>query len=300
MTTPLWLIMIEKTETARLAGRTAKGGNRKIVPESRDMKEKLLRGELLLGTMVTAFDSPEIIRLAANAGLDWVFVDTESVYPDPARLAAMLGYAQMAGLPAVVRIPEISKAEVSRVLDLGAAGIICPDVRSAAEARELVRLAKYAPEGERGVALERPHTRYLPGSTEDKLRYMEEANRRLMLICQIESLQGLERLQEIVETPGVDGLLIGPNDLTQAMGIYGQLSHPDFLRAVDRVVAAAQGCGKYVGMSCGSAAACRPWAEMGVRFFQVGTDTSLYAGALREMSGQWRQTGEPASVKKAR
>lgn len=264
------------------------------------MKEKLLRGELLLGTMVTAFDSPEIMRLAANAGLDWIFVDTESVYPDPVRLAAMLGYAQMAGLPAVVRIPEISKAEVARILDLGAAGLICPDVRSAAEARELVRLAKYAPEGERGVALERPHTRYRPGSTEDKLRYMEEANRRLMLVCQIESLQGLERLQEIVETPGVDGLLIGPNDLTQAMGIYGQLSHPDFLRAVGHVVAAAQGCGKYVGMSCGSAAACRPWAEMGVRFFQVGTDASLYAGALREMSGQWRKIGETVSVKKAR
>lgn len=256
------------------------------------MKEKLLRGELLLGTMVTAFDSPEIMRLAANAGLDWIFVDTESVYPDPVRLAAMLGYAQMAGLPAVVRIPEISKAEVARILDLGAAGLICPDVRSAAEARELVRLAKYAPEGERGVALERPHTRYRPGSTEDKLRYMEEANRRLMLVCQIESLQGLERLQEIVETPGVDGLLIGPNDLTQAMGIYGQLSHPDFLRAVGHVVAAAQGCGKYVGMSCGSAAACRPWAELGVRFFQVGTDVSLYAGALREMRGQWREIGQ--------
>lgn len=261
------------------------------------MKEKLLRGELLLGTMVTAFDSPEIMRLAANAGLDWVFVDTESVYPDPARLAAMLGYAQMAGLPAVVRIPEISKTEISRVLDLGASGIICPDVRSAAEARELVRLAKYAPEGERGVALDRPHTGYRPGGTEEKLRYMEEANRRVMLICQIESLPGLERLREIVDVPGVDGLLIGPNDLTQAMGIYGQLSHPDFLQAVRRVVDAARSAGKYVGMSCGSAAACRPWAEMGVRFFQVGTDTSLYAGALRALREQWQGTfAEPLSL----
>lgn len=257
-----------------------------------DMKERLLRGELLLGTMVTVFDTPEIMCLAANAGLDWVFVDTESVYPDPVRLAAMLGYARTAELPAVVRIPKISKTEVSRVLDLGAAGIICPDVRSAAEARELVRLAKYAPEGERGVALDRPHTGYRLGSTEDKLRYMEQANRRLMLICQIESLQGLERLREIVETPGVDGLLIGPNDLTQAMGIFGQTGHPDFLQAVKRVVDAAGGSGKYVGMSCGSAAACRPWAELGVRFFQVGTDVSLYAGALREMRGQWREIGQ--------
>ena len=251
------------------------------------MKEKLLCGTPLLGTMVTAFDSPELLRLAANAGLDWIFIDTESVYPDPVRLAAMLGYAQLLGLPAIVRIPELNKTETARLLDLGAAGLICPDVRSAAEARELVRLSKYAPEGQRGVALDRPHTRYQTGGTEEKRRYMEAANRRLMLFCQIESREGLDQLEEFAAEPGIDGLLIGPNDLTQAMGIYGQTDHPDFLAAVRRVCEAARAHGKAVGMSCGSAAACRPWAELGVAFFQVGTDTSLYGGALRNLRSQW-------------
>lgn len=239
--------------------------------------------------MVMAFDSPDIMRMIANAGMDWVFLDTESADPDPARLGTMLGYAQMAGLPAVVRIPEVCKTEVGRVLDLGAAGIICPDVRSAAEARELVRLARYYPEGERGVALDRPHTRYSVSGAADKMRYMEAANRKLMLVCQIESLPGLEHLDEIAAVPGVDGLLIGPNDLTQAMGIFGQTEHPDFLAAVRRIIRAAETHGKYVGMSCGSAAACVPWAEMGVRFFQVGTDVSLYTGALRAMRRQWQE-----------
>ena len=258
------------------------------------MKENLMGGRPLLGTMATAFDSPELLRLAANAGLDWIFIDTESVCPSPDRLSAMLGYAQFAGLPAIVRIPELTKAETGRILDLGAAGLICPDVRSAAAAEELVRLSKYAPDGQRGVALDRPHTRYQAGNTAEKLHYMAEANRQLVLICQIESQDGLARVEEIAAVPGVDGLLIGPNDLTQAMGIFGQTNHPDFLEAVRRICEAAQRHGKAVGMSCGSVAACRPWAEAGIRFFQVGSDVSLYAGALRELQGQWLQCfGEP-------
>lgn len=250
------------------------------------MKEKLQNGKTLIGTMVTAFDSPEAIRLIAHAGLDWVFIDTESECPDAMRLEAMLGYAQLLGLPAVVRIPEICKTEVGRVLDLGAEGIICPDVRSAQEARELVRLAKYAPDGERGVALARPHTRYAVSNLAEKIQYMKDANQRTVLICQIESPAGLEQVEEIVSVPGVDGLLIGPNDLSQSMGIFGQTDHPDFLAAVRRIIGAASSRGKYVGMSCGSIAACGRWAEMGIRFFQVGTDTALYAGALQAIQKQ--------------
>jgi len=250
------------------------------------MKEKLQSGKVLVGTMVTAFDSPEIIRLIAGAGLDWVFIDTESECPDPMRLEAMLGYAQLLGLPAVVRVPEINKTEVSRILDLGAEGLICPDVRSAAEAKELVRLAKYAPEGERGVALARPHTRYAVSTLAEKIQYMETANRTGLLICQIESPAGLERVEEIAAVPGIDGLLIGPNDLSQSMGIFGQTDHPDFLAAVRRIIEAADRYGKYVGMSCGSAPACRRWADMGVRFFQVGTDTALYTAGLQTIRKQ--------------
>jgi len=239
--------------------------------------------------MITVFDSPEIMRLISNAGLDWVFIDTESVSPDPTRLGAMLGYAQMIDLPGVVRIPEICKTEVTRVLDLGAAGIICPDVRSPKEARELVRLSKYFPEGERGVALERPHTRYNLSNFTDKAHYMRAANEKNMLICQIESLSGLEHVDEIVSVPGIDGLLIGPNDLTQSMGIFGQTEHPDFLAAVRRIIQAANAHGKYVGMSCGSVAACSQWAAIGIRFFQVGTDVTLYTGALQAIQKQRQQ-----------
>ena len=253
------------------------------------MKKRLEDGNTLIGTMVTAFDSPETMRLIFNAGLDWVFIDTESVYPDPARLGVMLGYAQMLGLPGVVRIPEICKTEVSRVLDLGAVGIICPDVRSADEARELVRLSKYYPQGERGVALERPHTRYQVSDRPGKIQYMQTANQETLLICQIESTSGLEQVDAIASVPGIDGLLIGPNDLTQSMGIFGQTEHPDFLAAVRRIIQAANTHGKYVGMSCGNIAACRQWAALGVRFFQVGTDASLYAGALREIEEQREQ-----------
>ncbi len=252
------------------------------------MKARLLRGETLVGTMVSAFDSPEIVRMIHNAGLDWVFLDTESACPDPIRLAAMLGYAQMCALPAVVRVPEIRKAEIGHALDLGAAGVICPDVRSAEEAQEAVRLCRYYPAGERGVALERPHTRYLAAGREEKLRFMAEADRKILLICQIESRSGLDCVDRIAAVEGVDGLLIGPNDLTQALGIYGQTGHPDFLAAVREICAAARAHGKYVGMSCASAKACRPWMEMGVRFFQVGTDASLYSGALRALQSEWQ------------
>lgn len=195
------------------------------------MKEKLQNGKILMGTMVMAFDSPDAMRMIAHAGLDWVFLDTESVYPDPARLGTMLGYAQMAGLPAVVRIPEICKTEVGRVLDLGAAGssaLMCARRRrpgSWSDSPAIIRRGNGAWPWTGPI-----HSTVFPASGISSSIWRRPTG-QVMLICQIESLPGLEQLDAIAAVSGIDGLLIGPNDLTQAMGIFGQTEHPDFLAA---------------------------------------------------------------------
>lgn len=242
------------------------------------LRERLARNEAVYGTMVTIFDNPEIARVLREAGLDWFFYDGEHVYPNYERVTAMFAYGQMAGMPSLIRIPEISKTEVFRALDAGAAGIVCPNVETVEMARELVELAKYAPLGNRGVSMTRPHTAY---KKLDAASYMEKANAGTILICQMESVRGVENLDAILRVDGVDGVLVGPNDLTQSMGIINQLEHPQYIALVEKVIALCQKHGKIPGISGKDLAVLRRWKEKGMRLLQWGTDVSLLMTAIR-------------------
>lgn len=242
-------------------------------------KGRLLRGEHAFGTMITAFDAPDMVRILKNSGLEWFFFDTESRYPNVDRMYALFGYARMVGMTGLIRIPEINKTEVFRAMDLGADGIVCPCVESADQARELVRLAKYAPLGERGVSVAGPHTEY---KNQNFCSYMKAANENTILICQMESVAGIERVDDILAVEGIDGVLIGPNDLTQSMGIYGQLDHPDFLAMTDRVIEACKRHGKFSGIIAKDVKTLLSWREKGVTLLQWGSDVSLLSSKIKE------------------
>lgn len=159
----------------------------------------------------------------------------------------------------MVRIPELRREHVLHCMELGAAGLLLPNTETAEQARQLVDYAKYAPMGHRGVSLSRPHTDFLK---QDSAAYMHSANRDTVLLCQIESQLGVSNIDAIMAVDGIDGAMIGPNDMSQDFGILGQYAHPAmqaaFRQVIDARCAARQGFRRTFRCSSTAAAVAEP------------------------------------------
>jgi len=223
---------------------------------------------LKVGTFVCEFNTPGIGYVLKSAGCDFAFIDMEHSGFDVGDLKSMLRYFEAAGLPAFVRPPGKDNYAISRVLDMGAEGLILPMVGSADEARQIVEQARYVPEGQRGVALGIAHDHYAPGPVLDKLA---AANQRTLVYPLIETREGLENVEEIMAVEGVDGLWLGHFDLSCSLGIPGQFDHPDFVGAVERISKAARDCGKPAARVAAS-------AEEGAALYKAGFDLIAVSG----------------------
>ena len=208
------------------------------------LKEMSRHGRLKVGTFVVEFSTPGIGQILKAAGCEYVLLDMEHSGFGFDTLKQMLRYMQAGDMPAIVRVPSREYHHAARAMDMGAEGIMLPMVGSAKVARELLSYVKYAPDGERGVALQIAHDRYQPGDTKKKLR---DANRRCTFVALIETAEGIENVDDIAAIEDVDVLWIGHFDLSVSMGIAGQFDHPDFIAAVARVVRAAKRNNKSLG-----------------------------------------------------
>ena len=242
------------------------------------LRDMVGRKTLKSGTLVWEFAVPGIGHLLAAGGSDFVFLDTEHSGLGTDTLKSTLQYLQAASIPALVRPPGRSYEHIARALDAGAEGLILPMVGSGDEARRIVQCAKYAPVGARGVALGIAHDRYTGGPVAEKLA---AANRRNVLFALVETREGAENADAIASVDGIDGLWIGHLDLTASLGIPGQFDHPDYLDAVDRIAKAASHCGKSLGRVVDGAEEGAKLYARGFDFIGIGTDTQLYANALR-------------------
>jgi len=182
----------------------------------------------------------------------------------------VLRYMEAAELPTFVRPPSQSSHHIATFLDAGAEGLMLPMVSNADQARAIVDAMKYAPQGSRGVALGIAHDRYAPGPVLEKLT---AANQRTVCLVLIETKEGIANVDEIAVVEGVDVLWIGHFDLSCSLGIPGQFEHPEFLSAVEKVVAAGQAQGKSLGRMVRS-------IDEGVALNNQGFDFICYSGDL--------------------
>ena len=180
------------------------------------LKEMSRHGRLKVGTFVVEFSTPGIGQLLKAAGCEFVLLDMEHSGFGFDTVKQMLRYMQAGDMPAIVRVPSREYHHAARAMDMGAEGIMLPMVGSAAAARELLSYVKYAPDGERGVALQIAHDRYAPGPVQKKLR---DANERCTFVALIETAEGVENAEEIAAIEDVDILWIGHFDLSVSMGI---------------------------------------------------------------------------------
>jgi 2-keto-3-deoxy-L-rhamnonate aldolase RhmA len=245
-----------------------------------NLKERLKKGESLVGTMVIALESPEMAKILKVSGFDFFIVDAEHGSFDYGAMAGILTVAREAGITPMVRIPEARREVVLKVMEMGARGILLPNAETVEQAKALVEYSKYYPLGNRGVSLFRPATGF--EKVGNAVEYMRERNEENILMVQIESPKGVQNVERMLNVEGIDAAFIGPNDLSQTMGIMGQTSHPDFIAAVDRVIEAARQRKKFSGVHMMSADALLPWIKKGMTLNLWSNEVLLMMDAARD------------------
>ena len=252
------------------------------------MAERQTRLGLWLG-LADAY-SAEII---AGTGYDWLLVDGEHA---PNDLRSMLHQLQAiasatSALPPgaraphpVVRVPVGDASLIKQVLDLGAQTLLVPMVDTAEQAQQLVRATRYAPEGIRGMGSALARSSRWQAYPD----YVHEANAQVCLLVQAETVQAMEQLDAIAATQGVDGVFIGPADLSASMGHPGNPGHPDVQAAIHQGIARILQAGKAPGILATSEAQARTWLAAGAVFVAVGVDTMLLASAASDLLARFK------------
>lgn len=192
------------------------------------LKEKLLNNELTIGSWIT-IGHPAIPEILASAGFEWLVIDIEHTTIDFSMVQVLITTIQSKGMAALVRVSKNEEVVIKRVLDAGADGIIVPMICSVEDAKKAVEYAKYPPKGKRGVGLARAQ-QYGTGFD----NYKKWVDEHLVVIAQIEHIDGINNLNEIIKVEGIDGTIIGPYDLSGSLGIPGEYNKPIVVEALEK------------------------------------------------------------------
>lgn len=239
-------------------------------------RHRVRDGEPLFGTFL-GIGSQASAELCGRAGFDWCLVDLEHGLGTEATMAGELVAVELTGATALVRVESASALRISRALDHGAAGIMVPQLRSAADAAAAVRCVRYPPQGGRGVALSVRGAGYGEALASE----VAELNAALTTLVQIENADALADVEAIAAVDGVDVLFVGPNDLTHSLGIPGRFEDPVYLDALAAVGRAANAADCAAGVMLSSPAQVAAHLELGYTFFALSTDGGLLHSAAR-------------------
>jgi len=254
---------------------------------AKGLKARLQQGETVLGTMVNMVTHPEIAKVLKVCGFDYFIIDCEHGNFDYSEVATILALAREAGICGMVRIPEVTREVVLKYMEMGAKGLMMPNVETAEQAKKLVEYAKYYPLGNRGVSLLRPATGF--EKVDSAADYMKKVNDETILIIQVESSTAVKNVAEIMAVEGIDAAFIGPNDLTQSMGIMGQIEHPDYIAAVETVIAAAKAKGKFSGIQTAQPKGLEPWIAKGMTLNLWASEVVILMTAAKDGIAQLKK-----------
>lgn len=238
-------------------------------------KARLADGECVYGCFVR-YPDPGLAELVALQGFDFLIFDGEHGTMEPRECENMVRAAELRGVTPLVRVPSNQPPVILRFLDTGAQGVHVPLAASADDAEHAVRAVKYWPRGERGLTGVRAASYGQEGSLAD---YVARANAETLVVVQIETRQAVERVSEIASVDGVDVVFVGPTDLSHALGVPGDTSHPLVSEAYDAVVDGMAGSTAALGVLVGDEVTAAQWRERGARYLAVTIDSLLSRSA---------------------
>jgi len=240
------------------------------------LKRKLKGETPALGFWVT-LESPTITEIAGRMGLDWVVIDAEHGHLDFKDLMEHVRVANLLGLVCLVRIAEIHQGLIKRVLDIGADGILVPQVRNAEELAEAVRFAKYPPQGIRGIGAERATHwgKGLPGC-------VTSANRNIMVIPLMERIEAADAIESIVAVPGIDAIFFGPADFSASAGFPGSWEGPGVAKHLLKIQKQIHAQRIPCGIICRGKEDLNLRKRQNFKMLGLGIDTGLLIRALGE------------------
>lgn len=245
-------------------------------------KRAILANQLQLG-LWTGLASHVSAEVLANTGFDWLVLDTEHS-PNELPMVNMQLQAMASGRAhPVVRPPWNDMVAIKRYLDIGVQTLLIPYVQNAEEARSAVASTRYPPHGVRGYAAAARASNF--GRIKD---YPLRCEAELCVLVQVETPLALQNIEEIAAVEGVDGIFIGPGDLSASMGHVGNPKHPDVLAAIEDAIRRIRACGKAVGILTGDETLARRYIELGCSFTAVGSDIGILARNAESLAARFR------------
>lgn len=241
-----------------------------MIDLAKELRAKLAKGAAVAGPFAKTCD-PAFVEVVGRSGFDFIILDGEHGPQNPYSLQNLIRGAEVSGVCPIVRVDTVGEI-ISRVLDVGAAGVQIPQITTRAEAEAAIAYAKFYPQGERGVCR---YVRAANYSSMDKFSYFQEANENLVIL-QLEGQKALQNMEEILSVPGIDIIFIGPYDLSQSLGLTGQVTHPQVEEKMREIIAACKQQGIAVGTFSDTIENARKWREAGVQYLSYAADVGIF------------------------
>ena len=251
-------------------------------PVTRNLRHRLRESEPFLA-LFSIIPAVEVVELAAVAGFDGIILDTEHGSYGTGSLPALILAARVGGIFPTVRVRSNDAALIGAALDAGAAGVLVPQIGSLAQARRAVQAARFAPAGTRGA---NPWVR--AGGYGFAPQWFDRANDEAAVLLMIEGEGGLRAADRILELPDLDGVFLGPVDLSHSLGVPGEIEHPAVTQAATGTIRRALDAGVAAGIFAATAQQAATWFDRGAGFVAVGVDTGHLGQALAGLSDEVR------------
>ena len=250
-----------------------------------DLKQRMQAGEAVYGIFINS-GSTIAVEAAALAGFDFVLIDSEHGPTMPQANRDLICAAEYRDAVPIVRVPNGEPDMILRTLDVGAHGVMVPQVNSTEKAQAVADAARYCPMGSRGVATTRAADY---GFMQPMSDYFKLANERNLVIVQCENVKAVPHLDAICAIPGVDVVFLGPYDLSSSMGQIGKVDYASIQATADAVLEATKEHGKQAGVFTKNVDEALFYEKLGFRFIVVGTDIGCMTGGMKNIAGRLKE-----------
>lgn len=243
------------------------------------LKEMLNKGNTVVGPFVK-LTSPAVIEILGNAGFDFVIIDKEHGPISTETAENLIRAAELVGITPIIRVSNNNPHQISKALDIGARGIQIPHISSGHDAEQAVKSCKYFPMGERGVCR---FVRAASYSAMDRFEYFSMSNAETLVIVQIEGIEGINEIDRILEVPGIDIIFLGPYDLSQSLGLQGEIDHPKVEAKMCEVISKAKKKGITIGTFVDNISNANKWQSVGVQYISYSVDVGIFYEAGQDI-----------------